>query len=164
MSNSIHNKLRTGAVLSSDEVKQLVNKHRVAHLTNADPVPKLKKSVLTLVEFEGVQYTLKWTLGPWAIHSLGSWNEFPEQVAQVYRPADTVRPIEVLGRVDVYAVVANHNSLVDKMGTGTVLSADEVAYLIDHYTYTPGVVMIAGMYYSLTGDEAQVAQPLSKPN
>ena len=75
-----------------------------------------------------------------------------------------IQPIEALGRVDVYAVVANHNSLVDKMGTGTVLSADEVAYLNDHYTYKPGIVMIAGMYYSLTGDEAQVAQPLSKPN
>ena len=164
MSESYHTKLRTGAVLTTDEVKHLVDKHRVAHLTNADPDPKLKKSVLTLVEFEGVQYTLKWTLGPWTIHNLGSWNEFPEQVAQVYRSADTVRPIEVLGRVDVYTVVANHNSLVDKMGTGTVLSADEVAYLKDHYTYRPGVVMIAGMYYSLTGDEAQVAQPVRKPN
>ncbi len=76
----------------------------------------------------------------------------------------TLRPIEILGCVDVYAVVANHNSLIDKMGTGTVLSADEVAYLHDHYTYRPGVVMIAGMYYSLTGDEAQVAQPVRKPD
>lgn len=75
-----------------------------------------------------------------------------------------IKPIEIIGRVDVYAVVANHNHLVDKMGTGTVLSADEVAYLKDHYTYRPGVVMIAGMYYSLTGDEAQVAQPVRKPN
>lgn len=76
----------------------------------------------------------------------------------------TLRHIEVLGRVDVYAVVANHNHLVDKMGTGTVLSADEVAYLHDHYTHKPGIVMIAGMYYSLTGDEAQVAKPVSKPD
>ena len=75
-----------------------------------------------------------------------------------------IQPIEILGRVDVYAVVANHNSLVDKLGTGTVLSADEVAYLHDHYTYVPGVVMIAGMYYSLTGDEAQAAQPVRKPD
>ena len=75
-----------------------------------------------------------------------------------------IKPIEILGRVDVYAVVSNHNSLVDKMGTGTVLSADEVAYLIDHYTYAPGIVMITGMYYSLTGDEAQVAQPVRKPD
>ena len=75
-----------------------------------------------------------------------------------------IQPIEVLGRVDVYAVVANHNSLVEKMGTGAVLSTDEVAYLIDHYTYRTGVVMIAGMYYSLTGDEAQVAKPVSKPD
>ena len=50
------------------------------------------------------------------------------------------------------------------MGTGTVLSADEVAYLKDHYTYMPGIVMIAGMCYSLTGDEAQVAKPVSKPD
>ena len=157
-------KLSTGAVLTTEEVKRLVDKHLVAHLTDADPDPKLKKSVRTLVEFEGVQYTLKWTLGPWTIHSLGSWNEFPEQVAHVYYQYDTIRPIEVLGRVNVYAVVANHNSLVDKMGTGTVLSADEVAYLNDHYTYKPGVVMIAGMYYSLTGGKAQVAQPLRKPN
>ena len=76
----------------------------------------------------------------------------------------TLRHIEVLGRVDVYAVVANHNSLIDKMGTGTVLSADEVAYLRDHYTYKPGIVKIAGMYYSLTSDEAQVAKPVSKPD
>ena len=75
-----------------------------------------------------------------------------------------IQPIEILGHVDVYAVVANHNSLVDKLGTGTVLSADEVAYLHDHYTYMPGIVMIAGMYYSLTGYEAQVAQPVSKPD
>lgn len=76
----------------------------------------------------------------------------------------TLRPIEAVGRVDVYAVVANHNHLIDKMGTGTVLSADEVAYLHDHYTYRPGIVKIAGMYYSLTGDEAQVAQPMRKPD
>ena len=164
MSKSYRNKLRTGAVLTTDEVKHLVHKHRVAHLTDADPDPNLKKSVLTLVEFEGVQYTLKWTLGPWAIHSLGSWNGFPEQVAQLYHQDDTVQPIEVMGQVDVYAVVANHNHLVDKMGTGTVLSADEVAYLKDHYTYRPGAVMIAGMYYSLTGDEAQVAHPVRKPD
>ena len=75
-----------------------------------------------------------------------------------------IQPIEILGHVDVYAVVANHNSLVDKLGTGTVLSADEVAYLHDHYTYVPGIVMIAGMYYSLTGYEAQVAKPVSEPD
>lgn len=75
-----------------------------------------------------------------------------------------IQPIEILGRVDVYAVVVNHNSLVDKMGTDTVLSADEVDYLHNHYTHRPGVVMIAGMYYSLTGDEAQVAKPVSKPD
>ena len=164
MSKSCHYKLRTGAVLSADEVRHLVLKHRVTHLTDAEPVPKLKKSVLTLVEFEGERYTLKWTLGARTIHRLGSWDEFPEQVAKGYAPDTTIQPIEIVGRVDVYAVVANHNSLVDKMGTGTVLSADEVAYLHDHYTYKPGIVMIAGMYYSLTGDEAQVAKPVSKPD
>ena len=75
-----------------------------------------------------------------------------------------IKPIEIIGRVDVYAVVSNHNSLVDKMGTGTVLRTDEVAYLKDHYTYRPGIVKIAGMYYSLTSDEAQVAKPVSKPD
>ena len=164
MSKSCHYKLRTGAVLSADEVKHLVLKHRVTHLTDAEPDPKLKKSILTLVEFEGERYTLTWALGPRTIHSLGSWDEFPEQVAKGYAPDTTIQPIEVLGRVDVYAVVANHNSLIDKMGTGTVLSADEVAYLHDHYTYRPGIVMIAGIYYSLTGNEAQVAKPVSKPD
>lgn len=90
-------KLGTGAVLTTDEVKYLIGHYQIKRLKGGDG-PDRNRPVTTLVELDGDHYALDWTY-----NDPDTWvdSEFPAQIARKMLRKETQVTTTVVDYVEV---------------------------------------------------------------